>query len=84
MSQSTDVAELTQPKCGFPTIQLRAYRKNLVNEIIALERKGQLPDSLRRIYAQTLLSIDRLALDHGDILGCKCWFEAQAQVAQVA
>ena len=74
MSKPTQLADQVQEDCLFPTAQLRKYRRSLLGQIAALEKGGPLPDSSRRIYAQTILSIDRLALDHGDVADCKCWF----------
>ncbi len=85
MTDSNNISHSAQPNCGFPTTQLRAYRRQLVEELKAIEKTAAgLSDFERRVYAATLLSIDRLALDHADITDCKCWIEAVAKSAQVA
>jgi hypothetical protein len=63
--------------CTFPVAGLRAYRDALlsdVRELVAAELHADV-----RVQMQSLYWIERLAADHEDIAGCRCWHTEAAE-----
>lgn len=73
MSEDNPSVLITQAKCVFPARELRAYRMAIIATVSSLEDAGAADHVTTRPYAQALLSIDRLGLDHEDVNGCTCW-----------
>ena len=61
--------------CRFPADELRAYRESLQADVRALVVCDL--DADVRAQMDSLLWIERLAADHEDIAGCRCWREGK-------
>ena len=83
MANRNSAVTIEQQECAFPARALRAYRQELVAAVAALENAGAADHGTTRPYAQVLLSIDRLGLDHGNVSGCDCWHPSWAPASRV-
>ena len=59
--------------CRFPAAGLREYQADLQAKLRALVVCDETP----RVLMNSLLWIERLAADHEDIAGCRCWHEGK-------
>jgi hypothetical protein len=66
--------------CKFPAAALRAYHAELIADVKVLEEVGLGADL--RPYMSTILSIERLRLDHEEVAGCRCWY-TPAELARI-
>jgi hypothetical protein len=62
----------TGRSCNFPASALRAYYSQILSGVKALEACD--PNADVRSQMTVLLSVERLRLDHEDVVGCRCWY----------